>query len=203
MNHLYGKFAQRIPKNNLFYHNLSQVPKGLIFKEFNGVYQLHKPEVIRSRGTVVSWSAYVTSYARELLFSFFEDGTYYCDTDSVFTQNKLPKYLIHQKKFGKMKLEHIIDESIFIDPKKYAYKVKDKKKVVIKGIPKDQLINIELKDLSDKLVFEYEKPYKLKSALKNNTIPYHKQAVKKVLIPMREPKRIFDKNGNSTPIYID
>jgi hypothetical protein len=203
MNTLYGKFAQRIPKDDLFYHDKEKIPKGLIFKEINGLFQLYKPETIRSRGTVVSWAAYVTSYGKIELFRYLDDSAYYCDTDSVFREKKLPKYMVHDKAFGKMKLEHIIDESIFVDPKKYAYRSKHKKKVIIKGIRRDELKNIELKDFLDTLVFEYEKPYKLKSSLRNNEIPYHAQKVKKVLIPQLQPKRIFDEFGNSRPIYID
>jgi hypothetical protein len=204
MNKLYGKFAQRIPKHDLFYHHKDKIPKGLIFKEIKkGLFQLYKPKTIRSRGTVVSWAAYVTSYGKVELFKYLDDSTYYCDTDSVFREKKLPKRLVHPKFFGKMKLEHILDESIFVDPKKYAYRSEGKKKVVIKGIQRDELENLELKDFLDTLVFEYEKPYKLKSSLRNNEIPYHAQKVRKVLIPQLQPKRIFDEFGNSRPIYID
>lgn len=81
-------------------------------------------------------SLYVTSYARLELYKWIEkcisDGgkVYYCDTDSIMTDIRLPQ----SKDLGKMKLEYKIKKGIIIKPKFYFIASDNKDIVRAKGM---------------------------------------------------------------------
>lgn len=92
-------------------------------------------------------AAYVTAYARILLFEAMmkacEEGRVsYCDTDSMVTSFMLPDDLVDPNAYGKWKLEYILDEGIFIQPKLYyerGFSPEKNKHVEVKkakGVPK-------------------------------------------------------------------
>jgi len=99
MNSLYGKFASN--------DKLLTISKD---REF----------VIKStsRFSNVIWSAYVASYARLVLLNYLRSAkrVYYCDTDSVFTPNKLPV----SPELGALKLEGVYKYCEFYGNKVYA-----------------------------------------------------------------------------------
>lgn len=69
-------------------------------------------------------AAYVTSLARiELykgLISQLEKGSVsYCDTDSVACSEPMADDMIHDKDYGKWKLESVLKEGLFLQPKTY------------------------------------------------------------------------------------
>lgn len=67
-------------------------------------------------------SAAITSYARIHMSQFLSDPNliiFYTDTDSIFSNKPLPSHLIG-KELGKLKLENIFKEIIFICPKVYG-----------------------------------------------------------------------------------
>lgn len=83
----------------------------------------------KMRGLVssVSIAAAVTGYARIALSQYINlegNECVYTDTDSVVLSNKLPSNKVGPE-IGKMKLEYIIHEGIFIAPKTYALRVLD------------------------------------------------------------------------------
>ena len=78
----------------------------------------------------------ITSYARIHMSQFLNlPGyvLYYTDTDSVFLDKPLPDYMIG-KELGKMKLEGIYDEAIFIAPKVYGVKSENINYTKVKGL---------------------------------------------------------------------
>lgn len=99
MNSLYGKFASK--------DQLLTISK-------DREYTIKSA----SRFSNVIWSAYVTAYARLVLLKYLrEAGTvYYCDTDSVFTPNKMET----SKDLGALKLEGVYKRSEFFGNKVYV-----------------------------------------------------------------------------------
>ena len=58
--------------------------------------------------------------AKIMLYIINNEGViYYHDTDSIVTNLKLPDHLVDQNVLGKLKLEYIIKEGLFITDKTY------------------------------------------------------------------------------------
>ncbi len=51
------------------------------------------------------------------------ENVYYCDTDSIFTSQKLDDKFISDDILGKWKLEYIVDEAFFLAPKAYSLSI--------------------------------------------------------------------------------
>jgi len=81
-------------------------------------------------------SAVVTASARIHMSQFKTDKSlniYYTDTDSICIDQELdPKFIGND--LGKMKLEHIFDDAVFLSPEMYGGKNKDYQYVKIKGL---------------------------------------------------------------------
>jgi hypothetical protein len=72
-------------------------------------------------------AAHVTSYARLILarvIKYCQDTNikkYYCDTDSIFTEEEIASYFLDEKELGKMKLEKYYEHGVeFINLKNYC-----------------------------------------------------------------------------------
>jgi hypothetical protein len=118
----------------------------------------------KSLNISVSISAAVTAYARIHMTKFktMEGVTlYYSDTDSIDIDQPLdPKYI--GTELGKMKLEHIFDDAIFLAPKVYGGKTSTYEYVKVKGLKNPVSFN-ELKPLlikSANLKINQEKWYR-------------------------------------------
>ena len=103
-------------------------------------------EIQTFSATSVVISAAVTAYARihitKLKLEIRKMGgkIYYSDTDSIVTNIELPKYLVNPNKLGLLKLEHVLNEGIFISNKLYWLSdVKGKFLIKAKGIISDSL----------------------------------------------------------------
>lgn len=55
------------------------------------------------------------------------ENVYYCDTDSIMTSEDLPSNMVG-KELGQWKLEHNLEEGIFIAPKIYYIKTSEPNK---------------------------------------------------------------------------
>jgi hypothetical protein len=87
-------------------------------------------------------ASYVTSYARcylrQLIADAGEQNVYYCDTDSLFVNNRgksllIAKGHVNDKELGKLKIEKVEMNCEFHGPKDYLFG----EKVVCKGIKKN------------------------------------------------------------------
>lgn len=75
---------------------------------------------IYTASAILSYSRIHMSY----LFKYIEENKgsiYYTDTDSIFTDIKLPDHMIDDKKLGKLKLDSEILEAYFVADKQYYY----------------------------------------------------------------------------------
>jgi hypothetical protein len=105
----------------------------------DGIRQVHNVSVIIASA--------ITSYARIHMSQFknnSEFNLYYSDTDSAFLNKPLPKSMISNTILGKMKLENIIDNAIFLAPKVYCLVTKDNKTIYkVKGLNHDIELTID------------------------------------------------------------
>lgn len=211
LNSLYGKFAQRNPLQDKYIYigDMSEkdIPNKTICRLIPETRVLEYRDVKkeRARQTVVAWAAYITSYSKCLLYSFLDENSYYCDTDSVFMSKKLPDDQVDDSEFGKMALEDTAIEHYFADPKKYAYRSEDGFKVKMKGVPK-ALFKQRIKTVEalDKpfILFIYDSPVKTKTSLRKGVNPYSMGIQPKLLTRHVSPKRTFDEKGNSKPFVL-
>uniref|UniRef100_A0A896YSL2 DNA polymerase n=1 Tax=Coniophora olivacea TaxID=85977 RepID=A0A896YSL2_9AGAM len=104
----------------------------------------------KSAGISVSIASAVTAYARVYMSNFKNNPSfnlYYTDTDSIFVDKELDPIFVNNE-LGKMKLEYILKDSIFLAPKVYFGLTAEGKKICkVKGFTDPSLL-----ELSD---FEY------------------------------------------------
>ena len=115
----------------------------------------------KSHNINISISNTVTGYTRILMSQFKNNSMlklYYTDTDSIYTNlnpyklNKINKNIVDSKLLGKLKLEIILTQAIFISVKVYYLKILDSKKVYkVKGLNTNTLLsNIDFETLINK-----------------------------------------------------
>jgi len=130
MNSLYGKFAQRQDVESVqFIHNPEDVPWDKVKDWIDPDYDvfLIKDES-KANHIVPQISIHVTALAQLELYKYMEKILekdrllIYCDTDSVFTDYKLPS----GDKLGQMDLEYEFRDGIFLLPKTYFVHKVDK-----------------------------------------------------------------------------
>lgn len=156
LNTLYGKFGQNQDSDMLMKLTTENRKNFEIVDIIDIDHNLFKVKT-ESKGThfIPQISIHVTALSQLELYKHFErvidKGGFvgYCDTDSIFTNCKLPS----SNKLGDLDLEYTFKRGYFLLPKTY-YVVGDKNKVKAKGF---------IKDFQDKLT---ENSYK--KALFNN-----------------------------------
>jgi hypothetical protein len=209
-NSLYGKAAE-------YGEVLTVVPRWLAQKhpddyEIVGSYGVRKTPGKPALYTNFIWSAYVTAGARMRLHEYLVRlNALYCDTDSVFSHEKMP----FSKKLGALSHE---DTSPFLEvlgPKTY----KTKNKTRMKGIPADawgaemvenedgflefQFTPIKDMDHLPREVF-FTEVSRFRGSIRRGMLPNSwgigEKAVK--LLP-EDRKRHFYKDGSSRPMTVD
>jgi len=158
LNSLYGKFGQKqntkiiICKND---YDLEQIINNKNYKLYGftdidkNSYKIEYEEIddeLKSIGTLVRFSSYIASYARTRLSEFMRyigfENIYYCDTDSIYTDKLIndEKY-INNELLGYWKVEKIIKQAIFLNPKSYmTIETDDTITMRGKGNPQNNLI---------------------------------------------------------------
>jgi len=163
MNSLYGKFGQRREKEQIVMFPKDTI--GLEPLDFFGDTPFYvEKKVSKAKHILPAIAAFVTCYSRITLYEYFEKAQkkggeiYYCDTDSLVTNVKLPT----GKKLGQIKDEipEGITEAIFLSPKMYGIKTKSGEFIKCKGFPRNifKYKNFEKAyDHNDFSDFSYEK----------------------------------------------
>ncbi|MFY9173923.1 MAG: DNA polymerase [Peptococcia bacterium] len=194
-NGLYGKFAQRNKKGGE-YIRLSQYTGDLIGKriiEGAGDYWVEMP----TTGYQDSWhtfpvvSATITAYARAKMLNALcqnEEGVVYCDTDSIKTLNEARGIPIGDKP-GEWGYEYTETQK-FYRPKRYAEKCK--------GVPKRARL---VSSTDTKEIYEYEKPTKFRSAIRQNKLQNVWYTETKI-VSLIDDKREWLPDGSSYPLFI-
>lgn len=207
LNHLYGKFGQKLLGENLEIfdskiHNINSVK---VLHPANDLILVTRDRHLKYKGVYIA--SYITALARMELLKWLDlagqQNIFYCDTDSIITTKKLPV----SEKIGELKLVAKIKEGIFIAPKTYGYKTIDNIEVVhFKGFHNDSFKLNDLRNLINEkvkfLVQEKEAMLGFRSALKRkNGIILDKGKFLKLVNEKKElvneydrRKKVFDKN---------
>jgi hypothetical protein len=223
---IFGKFAQKIDEKSVvhFDENIFSNEHGELFHVKDGKEIILNKHVVR--GHIVYekvpnpkiplfvnpiLASYTTALARLKLYdniSKYEKDLVYCDTDSLMLTKR---HFEDSKELGGLKLECIMENSIFGMPKLYGYEYyKDGKylyRIKSKGLPKD----IETKEdfmriLSDGKIDRYRwlrnKEANIRGEKFASIVPFTKK------IGLNDTKRAwpksfsFKENQDSSPIYI-
>jgi hypothetical protein len=229
-NSLYGKFGMKRIRST--FKNIEQLDK---VKREAEKYRVHEhtknglnlkfvEHLMESKAQYIQphIAAYVTSYARILLLRGLleqqrKGEVAYCDTDSIAgTASMLPE-MVHDKEYGKWKLEGVVMEGIFLQPKFYAEKYEDGEIVLkAKGIPKDEMEKLSYSDYEKWLeiikegsqdrieIFGYDKKIEARkkfiSTLKASEDFDKMREMKKSMNLLLEQKRVMDyENETSRP----
>ena len=97
----------------------------------------------------------ITAYSRIHMSQFKNNkdyNLYYSDTDSIYIDKPLENSFISDKILGKLKLEYICKDAVFIAPKVYGL-LTDKDSIIkIKGLSLEAINKISIKNLKDLLI---------------------------------------------------
>lgn len=108
-------------------------------------------------------SSAVSAYARIHMSQFKNNpnlpNLYYTDTDSAYFDGPIPNDFISNTELGKMKLEGVYDQAVFLAPKVYALKGESGEIIKVKGLSKEAIINNSV--TIDVLELLLHKDYKL------------------------------------------
>lgn len=144
LNSLYGKLVESVDRRSIVYGDMVNEAIQKYGAEAldssglpPGIYAVHTK--VEGPFRHVPAGCYVTAYSRLRLLEGMEAAhrigasVYYCDTDSIVTDKKLPEY---EDKLGNFKLEETLDEAEFICPKVYRLKTTKGKFIYkVKGMP--------------------------------------------------------------------
>lgn len=170
LNSLYGRFGMNddfvysaiIPQNDLNEYEKSVGKENIIdviemddnyivqSKIKNRYLELNDPKNVN-----VGISAAITAYSRIFMSQFKNNPNYklyYSDTDSIFIDRPLEAEIISSTILGKMKLERICKDAIFLAPKVYALKEENGTEIIkIKGLTANVISNLSFSDLEELL----------------------------------------------------
>lgn len=189
LNSLYGKFGQRLeqPGGEMRVLRPDDDPNELVGcdeVEWGGYIWVQKKRKNKRIPCFINtvWACYITAYARLKLWEKMNevgDDVVYCDTDSIVTHKKLST----SSKLGDLKLEHHIQEGIFLYPKVYYIKTdEDEEMYKVRGVPRSYR-----KEFFMKGSVVYRQPTKIKGAIRRGKRMAVWEEVKK------ENKVTFDK----------
>lgn len=173
LNSLYGKFgmtdqfpiikiidAKDIEQfiDNLAGDNIKIVPLGNKYMVIYSSTQKNIDTMLdgykETHNVSIAIAAAITAYARIHMTQFKNNpdfNLYYSDTDSSYIDKKLPDHMVSSTILGKMKLENILEDAIFLAPKVYCLKTEDDKVIYkVKGLSHD--INLTMKDFEQLLL---------------------------------------------------
>lgn len=225
-NSLYGKFAQRIDREQIYIRDINDAWESIcdyknkgIFMKFvpfsqarnDGFLVLHKTTTWDLSHAIPSFASYITSFARlvllEKLFSMEAYKPVYCDTDSIFFENDLG--MENELQLGGWKYEKKIITEIR-GLKNYKYKENDKEVWRVKGVPvnKDRTLKI-YDDLGGESEvnfvtqtgpnsFEYYNLTKSKESLKRNIVAGVPMKREKTIKGVYDKREILE-NGETKP----
>jgi DNA polymerase elongation subunit (family B) len=105
-------------------------------------YDKVEDQIIEDDNTIhnvsIAIAAAITAYARIHMSQFKNNpliNLYYSDTDSIYVDKPLPEYMIESKVLGKLNLEYICKNAIFLSPKVYYLETIDGKVIYkVKGL---------------------------------------------------------------------
>lgn len=218
LNSPYGKFGQSRTNRTIKTRD-EMIKAGYSINEasFDGGYLYSFDETsYQNRSINPVYATFVTAYARHVLYEGIETvlnlggDVYYCDTDSIKTNIKLPDEMIHSTDLGKWGFEGFYQESVFVSPKLYSM-LGDETVKKAKGVYKENIDNLSFSDFKElitkdkEIVFESERVsgvmehFKRKNTNKNKYISTLKTTKK---ICSKFSKRELIDNSKTKPLHL-
>ena len=158
----------------------------------------------------VGIAAAITAYARIHMSQFKNNpnfNLYYSDTDSIYIDKALPDEFISSTILGKMKLEYVLTDAIFLAPKVYYLQTVDGKVIYkVKGLKHE--VNLSLDNFESLLYREsfLEKfQNKWRKNISDGNISVNNQLYT-IKVTDNKRKLIYDENNkliNSVPYVIN
>jgi hypothetical protein len=102
-------------------------------------------------------AAAITAYSRIHMTQFKNNPSirlFYTDTDSIYTDSDLDDSLIDSKALGKLKLEEICEEAVFLGPKIYCLKTAKGLKIKVKGLKNTS--SLDMQDFKNLLIRDHK-----------------------------------------------
>jgi len=134
MNSLYGKFGQKFMGKDDWQpipETLEELNKYANFERIGDYIRIKKDYQPPSCFCFPIWAIYTTSYGRLKLYDTLSyTDPFYCDTDSIITQKRLPD----SSELGKLKVELYIKDGIIVKPKFYCLNGIEEDYVKAKGV---------------------------------------------------------------------
>ena len=134
------------------------IEKGVKIKDFNeNLGFVEVPQEIKSEYIQVGIASTVTCRARLVLLKALrycaERGeVYYCDTDSIVTDVKLPEEIVDSVELGKWDLENTIEKGLFLKPKVYSeITLKEGTNIKFKGVSHETQNELNFKSYEELL----------------------------------------------------
>lgn len=168
LNSLYGKFGQKYLQKSIKFLTLGEIKEFDLGRSAESFLRNNARilEIREMKDLVVIYyinkaprmfmlphiSSTTCSYGRIELHKGLEanqDSLLYCDTDSMWLEDKPKGISLSNTKLGAWKLEHSFSEAAFLALKFYAYKEQDKFSVRIKGISKRMLADANFISAAD------------------------------------------------------
>src|SRR6266478_2198430 len=118
---------------------------------------------LETHNVSIGIAAAITAYARIHMSQFKNNpdfNLYYSDTDSIYIDKPLPEEMRSNTILGKMKLEYILKNAIFLAPKVYYLETEDGKIKI-----REDLYTLKVTDNKRKLIYNQNNKF-------INTIPY-------------------------------
>ncbi len=186
LNSLYGRFGMDDNFNKIKIVNkktLTNLEKSDIsfeyIKQLNSKYLVsyNKPKELKhdldsnkeTHNINIAIASAVTAYARIHMSQFKNNllfpNLYYTDTDSAYFDGPLPDSFISNTELGKLKLEGVYSEALFLSPKVYALRNSKEEIIKIKGLTKEAIKNngITLENLEILLNKDYKSAFNQKN----------------------------------------
>ena len=184
------------------------------------------PSDIHAEYIQVQIASYVTSRARLVLLDALlkankVGNVYYCDTDSIVTDEPLPEEIVHDYKLGYWKLESEPEKALFLRPKVYAEifskKGETKTEIKFKGVTKEtqSQMNFEdyenlYKDLEEgiekeKIVEKNRVTFRSIMYMKKNNLQaeYYEERDKKINLDTVEKRKMFYRENRTEPFFFE
>jgi hypothetical protein len=110
-----------------------------------------------SNNNSIGVAAAITAYSRIHMSQFKNNPNirlFYTDTDSIYIDSELDESVIDSKTLGKLKLENISEEAVFLGPKIYCLQTEKSLITKVKGLKDTSTLDI--KDFKDLLTRDHK-----------------------------------------------
>jgi hypothetical protein len=177
MNSLYGKFGQKFEDREVWKteksFDFSSIKEGDEVETIGGFVRVKVKFQDPALFCIPIWAIYVSAYGRLKLYEELRKrNVIYCDTDSIVTHDVIPD----SSELGKLKLELVVHDAVFVKPKMYFIN----ENVKIKGVGRKIVVDDFFKLLATGQI-SYEKFVKFKESLRRDLVVNEILSVNKVL----------------------